>query len=200
SWLMEMTGKAIGGRGSTLTMRYCGVVPTHSRVSQLRMRFLAGLRRNQNRPPDERSLATQVFAKAVLPPNRRRSRNSQVLRDPPSVLRRLLRFMPILDLAEDTSKRYLTEFQGKIGRDPEPEEQSVIENRAAFVALSKLTWSEHDRRLKLLPLQQQEFSAPFPSAYLIDDPESRIGRWLTNLIPGHTANGKPCLHCNGTYR
>lgn len=197
SWLMEMSSKCLGGgRGTSLTMRFCGVIPTHPRMAQLRMRFLAGLRDPRRK---EASLAASVCRKAVAPPDRRRVRGATAPRDPPSVLRRLVRYMPIIDTSHALTQKYVAEFKSLWSRDPLDTELPVLERRAAAVALSQLTWSESARRLKLLPLQQQDFNVPHPSAYLTGDTAVLPGRWLTNLTPGHPAVGKPCDNCAGRY-
>ena len=200
SWMMEMTAKCLGGgRGSALTMRLCGIIPAHPRMAQLRMRFIAGLRAQSRRPAPEQSLATRVYAKAVAPPDRRRYRNSSTRREPPSVYRRLVRYMPIIDTADELTRKYAQEFEQLFERAPSEGELSAIERRASGVALRKLAWDDRERRLKLLPLQQQDFSVPHPVAYLAGDTGDVPGRWLTNLLPGNGVVGKPCTKCDGDF-
>jgi hypothetical protein len=197
SWLMEISGKCLGGgRGTSLSMRYCGVIPAHPRMAQLRMRFLAGLR---NPLRTEASLATSVYRKAAAPPDLRRVRGATAPREPPSVLRRLVRYMPIIDASHALTDKYVAEFKSLWSRDPSDEELPVLERRAATVAMSQLTWADGARRLKLLPLQQHDASVPHPAAYLTGETAVLPGRWLTNLTPGNPAVGKPCDNCAGRY-
>jgi hypothetical protein len=200
SWMREMTSKCLGGgsgQGTSLSMRFCGIIPAHPRMAQLRMRFLAGLRDPTRKEP---SLAAAVYKKAATAPDRRRSRGSLTPREPLSVLRRLVRYMPIIDASQALTQKYAGEFKSLWDRDPAPEEQTALESRAATVALSQLAWSDSARRLKLLPLQQQDFRVPHPAAYLPGNGGLMHGRWLSNLAPGHPAVGKPCCNCDAQYR
>mgnify|MGYP001109291926 FL=1 len=197
SWMMEMTAKCLGGgRGTSLSMRFCGIIPAHSRMSQLRMRFLAGL---QNPARTQDSLACRVYRKAAAAPDKRRSRNSLTPREPISVMRRLRRYMPIIDASQTLTEKYVDEFISLWGRYPSSGERQNLARRGATVALSKLTWSDSARRLKLMPLQQQDYNVPHPAAYLPGTGGLLPGRWLTNLAPGHPAVGKPCLNCDALY-
>jgi hypothetical protein len=201
SWMMEMTEKCLGGgRGTSLSMRFCGIIPAHARMAQLRMRFLRGLRFPCEEPGVGISLAAAVFRKATAPPNRRRDRGSQTPRDPPSVIRRLVRYMPIIDTKDELAKKYAAEFKAAHLRDPDSSELRKFDARASSVALRKLVWDNSKQRLKLLPLQLQDFGAPFPAAYLPGDGGQVIGRWMTNLLPGNGTVGKPCLNCDGRYQ
>ena len=200
SWMMEMTAKCLGGgRGSRLSMRFCGIIPAHPRMAQLRMSFLSGLRNPKRMTGSSPALAALVYWKAVADPDRRRRRNSALPREPPSVLRRLVRFMPIIDTTEELTRKYVDEFKTLHDRDPDDKQKEVLESRAKSVALRKLTWDDGARRLKLLPLQQQDFNVPHPAAYLVGAGGTLTGRWLSNLSPGHPLVGKPCTHCAGNY-
>lgn len=201
SWMMEMTGKCLGGgKGSRLTMRFCGIIPAHPRMAQLRMRFLAGLRNPARITGSSPALAALVYTKAAADPDRRRRRNSSVARDPPSVLRRLVRYMPIIDAAKDLTQKYADVFKSQHNRDADYQETQVLESRARSVALCKLTWDDAAGALKLLPLQEQDYNVPHPTAYLSGAGVTLPGRWLCNLAPGNPFAGKPCTNCDGHYR
>lgn len=182
TFMRQQTGKFFGsGRGTLLSMRFCGIVPVMSRMSQLRMRFLCALRDRSRRSPTA-SLAVQIFTAASS--------------DRASALDQMLRRLPVKNTAGTLVRKYLTVFRETFGRDATPEQLAGIDERAARVAVRHHAWLGQERHSKLLKLQEQDYAKPHPAAYVNDDGSRLVGSWLTNLIPGSSF---PCPNCDGQY-
>lgn len=192
SLMLKVTGKCLGGRGTALSMRYCGIVPAMTRMSQLRMRFVAGLRAQARRGNCASSLAARVYT--VAEPSlstRQRERGGSQPRGVRTVLRQLLIKLPVNLAASRLTDGYTAEFRRMFNRDPDAEQAANITARAVSVALRQQAWEEA-QQLKLIHIQQQDYNRPHPAAYIGGAVDVTVGRWLCNLIPG---NHLPCTNC-----
>jgi hypothetical protein len=182
TFMRQQTGKLFGSsRGTLLTMRFCGIVPGMSRMSQLRMRFLRALR-HRSGSSSTVSLAARVYTHASA--------------DRSSALSQMVRRLPVYATTGTLVRKYTDSFRETFRRDPNDAELSKMDDHAASVALRQHAWRDHERRSKLLKLQTQDYDKPHPAAYGTGDGGPLVGRWLTNLIPG---SSYPCPNCNGQY-
>ena len=180
--MRSFTGRCFGtGRGTILTMRYCGIVPAASRVARLRMRFLSALS-DKALPGERLSLAARVYKSAVTD---RHSRLKQLISSCPA-------YSESLRLAQDFRQAY-RRARNEL---PPLKIELAIRSRAQSVTLRCHAWRKHEAALKLLHLQPQDYAQPHPVAYLAHPDAVMVGRWLVNHIPGRIY---PCHNCDGAY-
>lgn len=182
TFMRQQTGKLFGyNQGTMLTMRFCGIVPVASRMSQLRMHFVHALR-SRSRSSATGSLACGVYSHAKA--------------DRSSALNNMVQRLPVYDTSLKLVRKYVSSFRDTFQAPPDDDQLASIERHATNVALRHHAWRTQERHSKLLKLQAQDYNKPHPVAYCEGDGGILVARWLTNKIPG---SSYPCPNCNGQY-
>jgi hypothetical protein len=89
------------------------------------------------------------------------------------VLRRLVQKLPFYTTAQQLADSNTAEFVRVFNDIPDADQTTVIETRAASVAVRRHAWEDWEH-LKLIHIQQQDYVCPPASAYLHDD----VGRFV----------------------
>ena len=178
--MKRATGKCIGlRRGTILSMRFVGIIPSKVRATLLRDGFIRRLR-HLAKHPDKATLPALVFADMAVRPG---SRAFALLR-PNQVLR-----------CRESRLAELTDAYTSIcHRSPTKAAAWRLSLVATDIALSELCW--HQPSSLLLPVQRQPWHSPHPAAYISGPLSALLARWICNSIPG---SNDPCRKCAGQY-
>jgi hypothetical protein len=178
-FVMDQLQACLGGRGTVLSMRFCGLVPAESRSALLRLRFLDRMR---SQVVDHRlnSVAVRCYLAAST--------------DERSCLQKMFRRCPFYERSQALAAKYRLQFLESHGIEPCELMRLIISSTADRTSLRQLTWARREARSKLLPIQQQDFDAPHPTARICSPAFAEISKWMTNRIPGAHL---PCINCDG---